>query len=324
MQIPPHLNGGLVAQLRRSLQEFIQQIAQDGVQRLGQVLSPNPASLFGVVEVGRPHLSQQIDTSDSQAVEIAGVNRLADRLFRRGEFWATDAGSGSHQIRAFDRLGRAKIHQHILLSAGAPNNILGFDVAMDHLVVMNKLQHGQQVIQQLPDLAIAKHPVQRNLLQQIAPVDKFLHQVLIVRLLEVGQQFRNLGMRPQLLQPHRFLPKQFPRPFRIQHRSILGQKLLDHAGRTGRFVFVHRQKGFAKAAPPDRSHCPIAIAQQQPKSAGRTKLVRVWILGTDTVGVEAIAHENVKPGRCSRQFKSKKGQTQCACPNRKMNCERFI
>jgi hypothetical protein len=34
-------------------------------------------------------------------------------------------------------------------------------------------------------------------LQQIGPVDELLHQILIVRLLEVGQQCRDLGMGSQ-------------------------------------------------------------------------------------------------------------------------------
>ena len=78
---------------------------------------------------------------------------------------------------------------------------------MDDPVLVDKVQHRQQVFQQLANAAFAIDRLGGDLLVQGAPLHHLLYQVEIFLLLKVGQQGRNLWVFAQLVEPHGLLLK---------------------------------------------------------------------------------------------------------------------
>ena len=166
-----------------------------------------------------------------------------------------EARTQASELRT-DLFDCTKINQHDAAIAGAANEIRGFNVAVDDAMVVDKGQNSQQIAQKRDHLGLG--PGGTQLLRQGMALDKLLGQVKFLIFFEVGQQPRNLRVRPQLVEGLGLGVKQPPRHLHLVNRGDLGLELLDHTQGMPRQVQVLGAKGLAEAPCPQGLNQPVA------------------------------------------------------------------
>lgn len=206
---------------------------------------------------------QQVDAGDAQTVEVAGRVGLspANLLQRRvADGSRHRPGFGVEQVDFM--FGDTEIDEHQMAVLAAADDIFGFDIPVDDLVMVDELQDGQQVPEQFPHGFFAERFPEIQLLQEIFSLDIFLHQVQSPLGFQTGVQVRDLGMIAQLLQPHRLLVKQVCGFLDGGEILLLGGELFEDAGGS-RSLFIDAQKSPAHAPAPEILYGPILAIEQQ-------------------------------------------------------------
>ena len=116
-----------------------------------------------------------MQAGEAEAEEVAGKDGLAEGLFGGGIACAADHGSGLGHSLWIHGFGSPKIHQHQGPIIRRRDDVGGFDVAVDDLVIVDKLQYGQQVAQQAANLGFFQRRIQ---LVEVGARDVLLHQKL--------------------------------------------------------------------------------------------------------------------------------------------------
>jgi hypothetical protein len=201
-----------------------------------------------------------VDAGYTQAVQVTGKGSLSLHLLRCGILGTANQCSRVQSLHFGELFGSPKIDQNQPKIASATNNIGGFDVAVDDLAIVEKLQEGQQFFQNLAHLPLIKRNGTHNFLCQSPTVDPLLHQKGLPVPLKGIQQSRNLGMFPQFGKPLS-LPLKKLESGLVVNRAI-GQELLDNAEAGAILPLVYRQQSFAKSPLPQQFENTVAIVEE--------------------------------------------------------------
>ncbi|GAB4465873.1 MAG: hypothetical protein OHK0037_21090 [Elainellaceae cyanobacterium] len=117
--------GGFVAAADGALEEFVEDAGEAIAHGFWQVLPPDPGILHRGIQVKRMHARQQVNASDTQAVEVAGKFCPPHHLLWRGVTCTADHRACLRQRSLRGIFRRAKIHQHQRPVALPLNDVFG-------------------------------------------------------------------------------------------------------------------------------------------------------------------------------------------------------
>src|SRR5579883_972977 len=176
-----------------------------------------------------------MDSGHAQGIQIAAITRFTNHLLTRPIPLSTDANSEiglswKHRCNlSLDLLHSAKVNQHDLAVAPPSNQVSRLDIAVNNMILVDKLQNIQHILENIDHDRFIQSIHSRNLIAKRLSFHILLRQIKLLVLFKIIQESGNLVMTTQLSQRLDLSCKQTPS--NVQKLLILSGrlKLLDDA-----------------------------------------------------------------------------------------------